>query len=156
MIKKHSVLLSFLALAVVSQAFAAPTRLALNWKPEPEFGGFYAAKELGFFKKHGLDVDILPGGSGQPVAQMVAAGKVEFGISSADEVLISRARGADLVALFAVYQKHPQGIMVHKSLGLKDISQVFSSGLTLAMQRGLPHTNFLEKKYGFSNVKIVP
>jgi ABC-type nitrate/sulfonate/bicarbonate transport system substrate-binding protein len=27
-------------------------RLALNWKPDPEFGGFYAAD----FAKHGLDV----------------------------------------------------------------------------------------------------
>ena len=35
---------------------SARMKLALNWKPEPEFGGFYAAP----YSKHGLAVDILP------------------------------------------------------------------------------------------------
>src|SRR4051812_16372252 len=60
-------------------------RLQLNWKPEPQFGGFYAAELSGAFKKQGLDVEIVPGGVGTPTAQMVAAGKTEFGISTADE-----------------------------------------------------------------------
>jgi NitT/TauT family transport system substrate-binding protein len=131
-------------------------KLGLNWKPEPEFGGFYEAQEATIFEKAGLKVEIIPGGSGQPVIQMVAAQKIEFGIASADEVIISRSKGADVVALFAVYQTNPQGIMVHASKKLKDMAEVFSSGLTLAIQKGLPYSNFLEKKYGFTKVKIVP
>src|SRR4051794_36737259 len=60
-------------------------KLALNWKPEPEFGGFYAAP----YSKHGLDVEVLPGGSGTPTVQMVGAGSVNFGIVSADEVILA-------------------------------------------------------------------
>ena len=38
----------------------------LNWVPEPEFGGIYAARQIGAFSRHGLDVDIRPGGAGTP------------------------------------------------------------------------------------------
>ncbi len=44
---------------------------------------------------------------------MVEAGKVEFGIAAADEVVLARDRGTDIVAVFATYQTNPQGIMVH-------------------------------------------
>src|SRR5918993_515284 len=73
-------------------------KLQLNWKPEPQFGGFYAAQEAGSYKKQGLDVEVVPGGVGTPTVQMVGAGSVEFGVVSADEVLIARARGNDVVA----------------------------------------------------------
>src|ERR1700684_3655251 len=69
-------------------------KLALNWKPEPEFGGFYAAP----YAKYGLDVDILPGGAGTPTVQMVGAGSVDFGIVSADEIILARSHGNDVVA----------------------------------------------------------
>ena len=38
----------------------APTKytLTLDWVPEPQFGGFYAAKETGAFAKQVLDIDI--------------------------------------------------------------------------------------------------
>lgn len=126
-------------------------RLALNWKPDPEFGGFYAAD----YAKHGLDVDILPGGAGTPTVQMIGAGSAEFGIVSADEILLARARGNNVIALFAVFQNNPQGIMVHASRKLASISDVLKSG-TLAIQSGLPYARLLQKKYGFDHVKVVP
>jgi NitT/TauT family transport system substrate-binding protein len=130
--------------------------LQLNWKAEPQFGGFYAAKESGAFKKHGLDVEVVPGGVGTPTVQMVAAGKVPFAVVSADEVILSRANGADVVALMAVYQTCPQGLMTHAKRGLKSIEEIFRQPGTVAMQRGLPYASWLEKKYGFDKVKVVP
>ncbi len=91
----------------------APITLALNWVPEPEFGGFYAAREGGAYKKAGLDVDIQGGGAGVPVVQMVATGRADFGTVSADELILARARGGDVVAVFATFQTAPHGIMVH-------------------------------------------
>lgn len=130
--------------------------LALNWKPEPQFGGFYAAELAGFYKKNGLEVKILPGGAGTPVVQMVAAGKVDFGIASADEVILSRARGSKVVALFAVYQTNPQGIMTHADRGFETIADVFNSEGFLAIQKGLPYALFLTQKYPKAKVKMVP
>lgn len=133
---------------------ATRVKLVLNWVPEPEFGGFYAAREGGSFKKHGLDVEILGGGAGVPVVQMVASGQADFGISGADEILTARARGADIVALFTVYQTSPQGIMARPERA-KTLAEVFASG-TLAMEPGLSYALFLKKKFGDSGVKIVP
>src|SRR5687767_11422017 len=128
--------------------------LQLNWKPEPQFGGFYAAKETGAFATHNLDVDIVPGGVGTPTVQMVAAGKVPFAVVSADEIVIARSNGADVVALFAVYQTNPQGLMAHAKRGFKQIGDVFAQGGIVAMQRGLPYASFLEKKFGFDKVQV--
>jgi NitT/TauT family transport system substrate-binding protein len=125
--------------------------------PEPQFGGFYAARESGAFKKQSLDVEVVPGGVGTPTVQMVGAGSVEFGVVSADEVLVARARGNDVVALFAVYQTCPQGIMTHASRGFKEIGDVFRAPGTLAMQRGLPYADYLLKKFGTpGGLQIVP
>lgn len=144
-----------LVLWTVPSIAARDLRLVLNWKPEAEFGGFYAAEISGEYGKRDLKVAILPGGVGTPAVQMVAAGQAEFGISSADEVLMARDRGADVVALFAVYQTNPQGFLAREERGIKNISQVFSGG-TLAVQKGLPYFLFLEKKYGPIKAKVVP
>lgn len=132
----------------------AKVKLALNWVPEPEFGGFYAAREDGSFAKHNLDVEILPGGAGVPVVQMVAGGQADFGISGADEILTARARGADVVGVFAIYQKAPQAIMARGDR-IQSMADVFASG-TVALEPGLAYSLFLKKKYGFDKVKIVP
>ncbi len=130
-------------------------KLALNWVPEPEFGGFYAAREDGAYARHGLKVDIQGGGAGVPVLQMVATGRADFGTVGADELLTARARGADVVALFAVFQTSPQGIMVHASRKLQKLEDAFHSG-TLALETGLAYAAYLKKKFTWDGVKVVP
>lgn len=138
--------------------FAASTkvRLALNWKPEPEFGGFYEALQKGFYKKRGIDLEILPGGVGTPVIQMVEGNKVEMGISNADEVILGRSRGAEVVSIFTVFQTSPMALLTHAERGFKELKDVFENPGTVAAERGLPYIRFCEKKYGFKKVKIVP
>lgn len=145
------------ALAASSSGSPTKVKLALNWKAEPQFGGFYAAKTSGFDKKQGLELEIQQGGSGTPTVQMVAAGQVDFAIVSADELIISNSKGSDVVALFAAYQDNPQGIMVHKERGFKTIMDVLNSDGTLAMQSGLPYAQYLLKKLGEKpKVRVVP
>lgn len=129
-------------------------KLVLNWVPEPEFGGFYAAREIGSYEKQGLEVEIMGGGAGVPVVQMVAGGQADFGISGADEVLTAKARGADIVAVYAIYQKSPQGIMARPERA-KTLADVFAGG-TLAIEPGLSYALFLKDKFGFDKVKVVP
>ncbi|HEY0008175.1 MAG TPA: ABC transporter substrate-binding protein, partial [Tepidisphaeraceae bacterium] len=128
----------------------------LNWKPEPQFGGFYAAAEHGLFAKHGLNVTVQPGGAGAPTIELLGAGKVPFAIVSADEIPRARQQGAKIVALFAVYQTYPQGIMTRASRGFDKLEDVFKQPGTLAMEQGLPYSDFLKNKYGFGSLKIVP
>ena len=140
-----------IGLLACGKSKSSKLKLALNWKPDPQFGGFYAAD----YGKHGLDVEILPGGAGTPTVQMIGSAAADFGIVSADELIVARSRGNDVVALFAVFQNCPQGIMAHSSRNLTSICDVVKGG-TLALQRGLPYARLLEKKCGFDEVKIVP
>ena len=99
--------------------------LTLDWVPEPEFGGFYAARESGAFRKAGFDVEIKPRGQGE-TWKLVAQHATDFATTSADQVIVAREQGADVVAIFAVYQTSPQGIMVHKARGFTTIGDVFT------------------------------
>ncbi len=134
-----------------------PLVLALNWKPEPQFGGFYAAQVQGFYAENGLNVKIMEGGSGTPTIQMLLAGKVDYAIVSADEVVIALARGgSDIVALFATYQTNPQGIMTHAERGFESIDEVMHSAGVLLWQSGLPYAQYFKKKYAPLNVVTAP
>jgi NitT/TauT family transport system substrate-binding protein len=132
-----------------------PVKLALDWVPEPEFGGFYAAREDGAYARHGVSTEIQGGGAGVPVLQMVATGRADFGTVGASELITARAQGADVVALFAVFQTSPLGIMVHASRKLQRLEDAFHSG-TLALETGHPYTAFLKKKFTWDGVKVVP
>ncbi len=150
---------SLAILAVVflltSQVFAQPLKLALNWKAEPQFGGFYAAQD--FFRKENLQVQILEGGSGTPTLQMLLSGQVDFAVVSADEIVIAQARGAkDIVAIFATFQTNPQGIMTHAQRGFQKLEDVFKQDGTLLWQAGLPYALFLKKKVGSFKVRTAP
>ncbi|MBM4392557.1 MAG: ABC transporter substrate-binding protein, partial [Deltaproteobacteria bacterium] len=87
-------------------------QVALNWYPEPEFGGYYAALKSGAYRKAGLEVKIVPGGPGVPVLEMLAASKIDVAISGADDLLLRRAKGLDAVAVFAGLQDSPVGLLV--------------------------------------------
>jgi NitT/TauT family transport system substrate-binding protein len=131
--------------------------LQLNWTPEPEFGGFYAAAHRDIYKQEGLDVAITAGGAGIQTWKMVATGKVPFAIAESGEILRARLQDADLVALYAVYQTSPQAVMVHKSSGVNSLGEVFTSGKIkkVAMESGLPYVKFIEKKFGLGKVQVV-
>jgi NitT/TauT family transport system substrate-binding protein len=150
-----AVLVAAALLVGCKHADGTKTTLALNWKPEPEFGGIYEALDDGAFARHGLELAIT-GGPGAPVVQMVDAGTAVFGIASADEVVIARARGTDIVAVFATYQTNPQGIMVHASRGFASLGKAMSAGGTLAVEPGLPYVKFLQSRYDMSAMHIVP
>jgi len=136
-------------------AALTPLKLALDWVPEPEFGGFYAGRESGAYARHGIQVEIQGGGAGVPVLQMVATGRADFGTVGADELLTARTRGANVVALFATFQTSPQGIMVHASRKLQKLEDAFHSG-TLGLETGLAYAAFLKRKFPWEGVKIVP
>lgn len=129
-------------------------KLALNWFPEAEHGGFYAAQLNGYFAEEGLDVQIIPGGPGAPVIPQVARGAVEFGIASADQIPLGRAEGAKAVALMAAIDKSPRCFLVHEASGIKALEGL--QNCTLAMSSGRAFAEYLKKHVPLKNVRIVP
>lgn len=133
------------------------TKLYLNWKAEPEFGGFYTSLINKYYEKNGLQTEVVQGGAGTPTVQMIASGQADFGIVSGDEILISRSNGAKVVGLFAVFQKAPYAFMVHADSQIKSIKELYSSGSTVSVVKGLPFLSYLDKKFAAGkNIKQVP
>lgn len=128
--------------------------LALNWYPEAEHGGYYAALVHGLFEDAGLKVTIRPGGPGVPVIQDVATNRVDFGISNADQILVGRAREADVVAVFAALQTSPRCIMVHEASGIQKFEEL--KNLTLAINQNSTFGNFLQRQVSLDGCTIVP
>jgi NitT/TauT family transport system substrate-binding protein len=128
--------------------------VALNWFPEPEFGGIYEAKLGGLYDEKGLDVTIAEGSASAGVVQQVATGRVAFGISVADEVVLANAQGTDVVTIFGTFQHHPSCIMVHESRHLASLADLKTG--TLAVEDGIPFAPWLKKKLDLSKVQIVP
>ncbi|MDB4637798.1 MAG: ABC transporter substrate-binding protein [Planctomycetaceae bacterium] len=126
--------------------------LMLNWFPEAEHGGFYAALKHGYYKEAGLEVEIIPGGPGSPVQQKVARGDVTFGVTNADDVLLARAQDADVVAVMAPLQTSPRCVMVHKSSGIENFDQL--KNVTLAMSGGKAWAQFLKQTLPLDGVEL--
>jgi ABC-type nitrate/sulfonate/bicarbonate transport system substrate-binding protein len=83
----------------------APTtiRFAMDWTPNTNHTGLYAAQQQGWFTGAGLDVQILPYNSTSPDT-LVSSGAAEFGISFQDSFTVSKAAGADITSVLAVLQ----------------------------------------------------
>jgi NitT/TauT family transport system substrate-binding protein len=101
-------------------------------------------------------VKVQPGGVGTPVVQMIASGQTDLGIVGADEVVTARARGVDIVALFAVYQSSPHGILVREERGFKSLADVYKNEGTLAIGQGSAMALYMQKKYAPAKVRQVP
>ena len=127
--------------------------LQLNWFPEAEHGGYYAALVHGFFAAEGLDVEIIPGGPGSPVIQKLVANQTTFVIGNADQVLTGRNQEAEVTALFAPIQMSPRCIMVHASSGIERLDQL--QNMTLALSAGRAFALYMQKKLSLEGVRVV-
>jgi len=79
--------------------------LELKWLHQFQFAGFYMAKEKGFYRDAGLDVEILDGHM-KDYCSDLKSGKVNFAVGTSSMV-IERSLGFPLVALGAVFQDSP-------------------------------------------------
>ena len=127
--------------------------LQLNWFPEAEHGGYYAALVHGFFSEEGLDVEIIPGGPGSPVIQKLVANQTTFVVGNADQVLTGRNQEAEVIALFAPIQMSPRCIMVHASSGIERLDEL--QNMTVAMSSGRAFALYMQKQLSLEGVRVV-
>ena len=128
--------------------------LQLNWFPEVEHGGYYAALVYGLYEQQGLQVTIRPGGPGVPVVAQVASGRAAFGVAGAENVLLGWPQQAHTVGLMAPLQHSPRCIMVHEESGIRSFDQL--EDLTLAMSSSSMFSLFLQKRVPLKGVRVVP
>ena len=132
----------------------APIRLQLDWYPQPEHGGFFAAQLLGYYKAEGLDVSLLLLPQYGSVAQLVATGKADIGLGSSDQILEWDSNGLPLMAISATMQHDPQAIMVHKDSPIHDFKDL--EGHTVAAQTGATWLKYVISRYNLHEVRQIP
>jgi len=138
----------------VAKGDLTPVRLQLDWYPQPEHGGFFAAQLLGYYKEEGLDVTLMPLPQYGSAAQIVASGKADLGLGSSDAILEWNSNGLPLVAVSATMQHDPQAVMVHKDSPIHEFKDL--EGHTVAAQTGATWLKYVTQRFNLHQVREVP
>jgi NitT/TauT family transport system substrate-binding protein len=101
---------------------AATVRLQLQWTPQAQFAGYFAADKQGYYKAENLTVQFLDGGP--TIAPHVVGSQAngpEFTISWVPKVLEARENaGSDLVDIAQVFQRSGTLSVAWKDSGIDD------------------------------------
>lgn len=132
----------------------------LDWTPNTNHTGIYVAKELGYYKDEGLDVEIIqPPEDGAEV--MVGSGKAEFGVSFQDYMpptLIGNTK-MPIKAIATIIQHNTSGIMSRKGEGLdrpKGMEEKAYATWDLPIEQAIIK-DVVEKDGGdFSKIEMIP
>ncbi len=74
----------------------AKVSYTLSWLPTGQYAYLYAARQLGFFKSRGIDLDISRGYGSMAATQAVSTGKFNMGGAQTGANLLSMMRGLNL------------------------------------------------------------
>ena len=98
--------------------------LALDWFPNSNHAGFYAALERGYYADEGLEVDIYVPANPEDVLKTVGAGRDDFGVSYQAEVLLARGEGVPVKSVAAMVQHPLNSIMTLTASGIERPGQL--------------------------------
>ncbi|MBR6442135.1 MAG: ABC transporter substrate-binding protein [Clostridia bacterium] len=158
-------LLAVLLVCAASAAFAEtenlkPIVFCLDWTPNTNHTGLYAAQALGYYREAGLDVQIVqPPEDGATL--MCAAGQAQFAIEAQDTMAASLDLETPLgvTAVAALLQHNTSGILARAGEGMTSakgmenkVYSTWESPIELAMLR------YCMEKEGadFDTVKLIP
>ncbi len=82
-----------------------PVTLQLQWVPQSQFAGYFAARDLGFYEDVGLDVTIVDGGVDIVPATVLDSGGADFAISWVPRGLVPREEGLNITNIAQVFQR---------------------------------------------------
>jgi NitT/TauT family transport system substrate-binding protein len=93
-------------------------RLLPVWLPQAQFTGYYVALEKGFYKKYGLDLEIITGGPDRSPDEFLERKKADFVLLWLPKAIQMRARGIKLVNLAQIVQRSGLMLIAKKSCGI--------------------------------------
>ena len=135
-------------------------KIVLDWVPNTNHTGLYVAKDLGYFKEEGLNVEIVQPPEGSTTA-LIGAGGAEFGISFQDTLAKSFAREnpVPVTAVATILQHNTSGIISLKEKGIDSPKKL--EGKKYATWEDNIEQAILKKlvtddKGDFSKVKLIP
>ncbi|PTL35460.1 hypothetical protein CLG94_09310 [Candidatus Methylomirabilis limnetica] len=129
----------------------------MKWFFAGTMTGWFAGKEEGIFKQHGIDLTINPGGPDNNSVKLVAAGTDLFGVAGADEVLLGRAKGIPVVAIGVLFKESPICFIAKEAKGVRTPADW--AGKTVEVSYGSNaevEYRALVAKFNVQNIKEVP
>ncbi|WP_334163804.1 ABC transporter substrate-binding protein [Phenylobacterium sp.] len=130
-------------------------RFATDWRAQAEHGGFYQALASGEYAKRGLDVQIVQGGPGVNVPQLLASGAVELGMGSNSFIVMNLAQeGVPVRAVAAFMQKDPQVLLAHPGQGIDSIADLKGRPILLSDASVTAFWVWLKARYGFTDDQV--
>jgi ABC-type nitrate/sulfonate/bicarbonate transport system substrate-binding protein len=89
-----------------------PIKFTLPWVAEGATLYTFVAKGMGFWDKHGLDVDIARGSGSVASAQAIAEGRFDFGLSTPSIAILQAIKGLPIISLACCAYDATMGVCV--------------------------------------------
>lgn len=83
----------------------------------PYYSPMYIAKEKGYFKEQGLDVEFYYAAAAE-IVKNAATGNVQFGFPNADSVILAKSQGIPIKVVNTTYQNGLGALIFQKSSGI--------------------------------------
>lgn len=103
--------------------------LQLSWKHQFEFAGFYAAIEKGFYREHGLDVELREYENGLDLSDEVTSRRATYGLSNS--LVISERLAGKPVVLLANYFKR-SSLVIAAQQGIQTLEDLRDKRLMIS------------------------
>ena len=98
--------------------------LQLKWVTQAQFAGYYAAKEKGYYKAAGLDVNLKVGGPDITPETVVVSGQAEFGLDWLPNLFATREKGGKIVSIAQVFARSGMTELTWKDSGIDTIAEM--------------------------------
>jgi NitT/TauT family transport system substrate-binding protein len=157
--KKMFVVLAFLLgnLAALYVKASDEISFGTDWRAQAEHGGFYQAQALGLYEEAGLDVTIRQGGPQVNHAQLLAAGRLDFGMAPNSFIPLNFAyQEIPVIAVAAIFQKDPAVLISHATRGHKSLADLRAERIMISPDTRIGFWRFLKVRYGFEDNQIAP
>ena len=122
-------MLMLFGFSVSAEATTSPQKLTkislmLDWFVNPNHGPIIIAQERGYFKQHGIEVDIQQPADPSLPPKLVAANKIDLAVSYQPNLTIDVAAGLPLIKTATLIATPLNTLMVLKKSGITDLSQL--------------------------------
>jgi NitT/TauT family transport system substrate-binding protein len=149
-----------LVVAVCANAQAQPldkVTFATNWVAQAEHGGFYQALVDGTYRKHGLDVTILPGGPNVNHRLLLPVGRIEFYMSANSlQAFDAIEQNIPTLAIAAIFQKDPQVLLAHPDQGIEKFEDLKKLTLLVSKEGLATYFQWMKRDFGFRDEQVKP
>ena len=130
--------------------------LGTDWQAEAEHGGYYQAVASGIYHKYGIEVTLRPGGPQVNHAQLLAAGRIDFGIVSNSFLPMNFVKEqVPMIAVAAFFQKDPTVLIAHQDAG-DGLSSLKGKPMMLSADSRVGWWLFLKARFGYGDDQIRP